>query len=377
MNMEQQRPKILFVLPSLGGGGAEGVTVTLLQYLDRSHFEPHLALVKAEGTHLESVPPDIPLHNLKMSRARYAIPSFVRLAWKLRPQIILSTLGYLNLTLLCARNLLPRGTRFVARESTIVSELLATDVSHSWIWRLLYRRLYPKADMVVCQSDYMLEDLARSFSVPREKMVRIYNPVDLPRINGLSLAKPNPYTGAGPQLLAIGRLSREKGYDLLLDAMALVHEVIRDAKLTVLGAGPQETDLVARQEKLGLTDVVRFMGFEPNPYPYLRHADLFLFASRYEGFPNSLLEAVTLGRQIVATDCPGGVREILSGYPGCQLVKGTDPQALAHAILEKLNGNQRPTYPTEIPHFMKEFDVRRITAQYEALLQKVMDARPV
>src|SRR5207245_6965308 len=96
----------MFLLPSLRGGGAERVAVTLLQHLDRRRFEPHLALVDAVGPYLADVPPDVPVHDLKAGRARYAMPAIIWLAWKLRPQVGLSTLGHLSSAVILARPLL-------------------------------------------------------------------------------------------------------------------------------------------------------------------------------------------------------------------------------------------------------------------------------
>jgi glycosyltransferase involved in cell wall biosynthesis len=222
----------------------------------------------------------------------------------------------------------------------------------------------------------MLNDLADHFAVPREKMVRIYNPVDFGKIRQLAEADRNPYAGVGPHLVAVGRLSSEKGYDLLLDAMALVHEALPHAQLTILGTGPLEAALRAQQGSLGLAEVVRFVGFAPNPYPYFRHADLFVLSSHYEGFPNALLEALTLGTRVVATDCPGGVREILRGCSGYKLVNRGDPPLLADAILQVLMENGHHAPRVEKPCPLSEFDIPCIMAQYEALFQKVIDACP-
>ena len=374
--MKPPRAKVLFALPSLRGGGAEGVMVTLLQHLDRSLFEPHLALIKAEGVHLQRVPPDVPLHDLKANRARYMIPSFVRLAWRLRPQLVVSTLGHLNLTLILARKLLPRNVRLVVREGTVVSAILDKHVEYPWVWRWLYRHLYGKADAIVCQSDYMLEDLARSAGLSRDKLFRIYNPVDLQRITELSLNRSNPYCGDGPHLLAVGRLAREKGYDVLLDAMALVHQAIPHAQLTILGTGPLRETLLAQRNRLGLTEVVRFIGFEPNPYPYFRHADLFVLSSRYEGFPNALLEALVLGTRAIATDCPGGAREVAAHFPRCFFVKSENAGTLATAILDVLSADRSKTRQENAQVRPEAFDLYHVTAQYEALFQRVIDARP-
>ena len=368
------RRRILFILASVGGGGAERVVLTILRHLDRKRFEPHLALVRASGRYLGDLPGDVTVHDLKAGRARYAIPAIVRLAWRLRPHAVLSTLGYLNLVVIFAKPVLPRGTGLLVREGTVVSALLVKDVQYPKIWKWLYRRYYKKVDKIICQSDYMLNDLAENFGVPREKMVRIYNPVDVERIRRLAEADENPYPGAGPHLVSAGRLSNEKGFDLLLDAMPLVLERFPRAELTILGEGPLKVALEAQRERLGLTKAVVFVGFQPNPYPYFKHAHLFVLASRFEGLPNVLLEALALGTLVVATDCPGGVKELVNYADGMKLVPMDSPALLAEYLIRTLDEMKHYRYKQSNPHFSETFGVQNAVAEYEALLERVSDA---
>src|ERR1700682_1368687 len=148
------RKKVLFLIPSLAGGGAERVFSVLLRHLDRSRFEPHLAILQAQGAaYLRDIPTDVTVHNLKVSRARYALPSIVSLVWNIRPQTLLCTLGHLNLVLMLAKPFLPRGTRLLIREATIASTFLQEEMARPQLWAWLYRRFYRRADAIICQSD--------------------------------------------------------------------------------------------------------------------------------------------------------------------------------------------------------------------------------
>ena len=127
---KRTRQRVLFLMPTLSGGGAERVTVTLLQHLDRSRFEPHLALVDAVGPLFKDLPADIPLHDLKAGRVRRAFPGIIRLAWKLKPQVIHSAMVELNLATVLLRPFFPPGLRVLMREDTSPSALNAQGRNH-------------------------------------------------------------------------------------------------------------------------------------------------------------------------------------------------------------------------------------------------------
>ncbi len=366
-----ERPKVLFVLPSLRGGGAERVTIILLRHLNRDHFEPHLALVKAEGSLLDSVPSDVPIHDLRARRVRYAIPAYVNLAWKLKPDLVISSLGYLNFSLILARLFLPRKTKLIVREGTTASVHVVRDVPYPRLWSWCYRNLYSNSEAIVCQSDYMLNDLAEQFGIPKARMVRIYNPVDYESIQTWAAANGNPYPRGGPQLVAIGRLSREKGLDVLLEAMAVVSNRVPSARLSILGIGPLELELTAKMAQLGLGEAVSLVGFKANPYPYIKYADLFVHPSFYEGLPNALLEALALGKPIVATESVGGVGEVLRNDAGSRLVKPRDPRSLAEGILASLASSPSEAFLQKRESLLSKFEVRNVVRQYEQLFREI------
>lgn len=334
------RQRVLLVAASLCGGGAEKVMVTLARHLSRERFETHLALANATGSLLNQLPPDIALHDLKASRVRYCMPGLLRLIWRLRPAAILSTSSHVNLPLLAIRALLPRGTKVFVRENSMPSaEAGAT--GRLLQKKIFYRWFYRQANAVICQSEVMLEDLGGRFGVPREKMVRIYNPVDRERIQRQATDEPNPFSGAGPHLVAGGRLEHAKGFDILLDAMTTVRRIYPLAQLTILGKGSLELDLREQCRRLGLDAVVAFVGFRSNPFPYYANADLFVLSSRYEGLPNAMLEAMALDTPVVASNCPGGIREIVNGWPNCRLSRAEDAASLAETILASLRSKRQ------------------------------------
>jgi glycosyltransferase involved in cell wall biosynthesis len=365
----RERIRILFLVSSMRGGGAERVIATLLEHIDRLRFEPHLGLVKAEGPYLNNVPEDVYLHDLKAVRARYALPGIVRLAWRVRPQIIFSTAGQVNLALILGKGLLPPRLRLLVRETTVVScQLSDTPHPRAFLW--LFRHLYRRADRVICPCDYSLVDLAKHFGVPRARLERIYNPVDSERIERLAMGE-SPYTSAGPNLIAVGRLSKEKRLHLLIEAIPHVRRVLPTAELTILGAGPLEAELKNQCRRLRLDQVIHWLGFQENPYAYLRAADLFVLVSRYEGLPNSLLEALALGTPSLAVDSPSGIREIAE--TGCRLtlIPSGDAKALAAGVIRALEQPKGSCLPK--PAFYHRFGVQSVVSKYQDLFCEVLD----
>jgi glycosyltransferase involved in cell wall biosynthesis len=371
--MTPQRKKILFVLPNLEGGGLERVAVTLLEHLSRSCFEPHLALLAAVGPFLKEVPKDVRIHDLGVARVRYCIPGMIRLVWRLRPDVVLSAARELNVATGFVRPWLPRRLVLLVQEQTSVTEELAEKGSHLEAWKWLYRS-YLRADKIICVADYILNDLADHFGLPRNKLLRIYNPVAVEAIRQRAEAA-NPYTGSGPHVLAAGRLSKVKGFDLLLEAMALVRKRVPGAQLTILGEGPLDSELKAQRGRLGLTDAVCFAGFQSNPYPYFKHADLFVLSSRYEGMPLVLLEALALGTFVVATDCPGGVREVLARSAVGELVPTRDAQLLAEAIIKGCERPRKDPGAEAREAVLDEFRIERVMAIYEGLFSQLTSPR--
>lgn len=358
---------VLLLIPTLHGGGAERVVVTLAKHLNRARFRLTLGVVDMRGAvFLDDIPDDVRLIALDISRVRYALPKIIRLIWRLRPDVVFSTLGHLNLALAMVKFALPRRTRTVARETLVVSHGLRRYQGRV-IWAMLYRWFYGGHDLIICQSRDMCDDLVGNFCVAVGKTRIINNPVDLARIKEMSrMDAAFPLIPAGAVILvAAGRLDCQKGFDLLIDALLLVNEPL--VHVIILGEGSEERRLKQQVAERGLGDRIHFAGFQANPYSWFSRADAFVLSSRYEGFPNVVLEALACGTPVIALPAPGGTREILEGVAGCVLADSIDASALARAIAAWMNGpRQRIAESVVVPYRLEH-----IISEYEATLAKV------
>lgn len=302
---------ILFVLPSFAGGGAERVTLTLMNKLDTTFFSSALVVLDGQGPLADMLPMHAPMTDLKTPRLRSALFPLMTVIRDTNPDVVFSTLGYVNIALLAARPFLPRRTRFVVREANMPS-LSLPHTSHPLIFNAAYRFLYRRADSVICTSMAMREEMESIFCVPASRLTVLPNPVDEGTLRNAATPTQRHGGDDGLRLVAAGRLTKQKGFERLVHMIAAHNQNI---KLTILGEGPGRASLVALIHELGLNERVRLMGFCKNPWAYYAGADAFIMTSIWEGLPNAVLEALACGTPVIATPESGGIAEIAAAAP--------------------------------------------------------------
>ncbi len=346
--------RLAVALPSLGGGGAERVAVTLMRLLDPTRFEPVLILADSGHAALRShLPPHLKIIDLKTPKISLALPGFVRAIWRLRPDVVFSTLDHLNIALAASRPLWPPRTGLVVRPTLM-------PYARTRLERALMRTLYPLADRVVLQSPEMEADFRRSIG-GSSSLLTIPNPVDFDEIRH-SAADPNVDPGYEPSsfnLVAAGRLEHQKGFDVLIEALTLLDAGVT---LTILGDGSERRALEECALANGVSERLRITGFVSNPYPYIALADCFVLSSRYEGFPNVVLEAIACGTA-VATTPVDGIARLLSGRTGFEVASSFEAPALADAIRRTITRG-RLRFP---PVAANEHAAPAVVGRYDAL----------
>lgn len=370
-----RRPRVLLLIPHLGGGGAERVTELLACNLSKEKYELHLGLVTRSHPGPESLPAHVVLHSIGARRVRGGAVPLLQLIRRIQPDLILSGMAHLNFLVLLLRPFFPRGTRVLVRQNSTASAALEFGGLPGYT-RIFYRLFYRQADRVICQTAAMAVDLRGALAIPDARLAVLPNPVDIEKIRMRVAADQAVASASGdrkerPYLLAAGRLSKEKGFDLLLEALGLVRRSFPQASLVVAGAGPEEAALRSQSLALGLDGAVCFAGHAAELATRFAGASVFVLSSRHEGLPNALLEAAAAGLPIVAAPSSPGMVELLRGRPGIWLAGEISAPALADRILAALRW-LRPGERFE-HGFIESFRLERAIDAYQGLIDSVLN----
>jgi len=356
---------ILFVMHELELGGAERVVSNLVNNLDREKFNVHLCLFKKKGILLKGLREDIQLHDLKASRVMSSGHKLFGLILQLKPDVVFSSITHVNLLIgmfIPFLRIVNRDIRFITREVNIPS-IRAKYMKKSKTMDRLYRYVIGNFDAIVAQSEYMCRDLSVSYQLDMQKIKIINNPLDTEMIID-SLEKGQDRVCFGGtntiNLLAVGNFRIQKGFDLLIRVLPYLDERFH---LYIIGDGGERANIEKAIIDLGVADRVTLLGFQNNPYIYMQQADLFLLSSRYEGFPNVVLEANQCGTFVVAFQVPGVDQEIIQeGINGC-LIEFKNSKAFADAIMNHAVSKD----PKEIRETTQKYRVEKIVKDYERL----------
>ncbi|OGP76982.1 MAG: hypothetical protein A2W09_06125 [Deltaproteobacteria bacterium RBG_16_50_11] len=377
--------KIFFVIPTMGGGGAERVFLNILKNIDRQKFHPTLVLFEKKGEYLDLVPDDIPIFSLKGIDVKWKIfgTVFMRLAKKLaklmveeRPDIILSFMWYTNFIALVSRWI--SGIRVPIAISERYSLSKSNEgLIEEYIRRVIIKYFYKYADLIIVNSEEMKSQLNNMYNIPQRKILVIYNPVDIDSI--MTLSKENDDEEVNneiPIIIGMGRLTPQKGFSYLIKAIYILDTHSIRCKLCILGDGQEKENLKKLTLELGIQDRVEFLGFKKNPYKYISCSNIFVLSSLYEGFPNAVLEAMILGIPVISTRCPTGPEEIIVDGVNGVLVNPGNEKELADAIRDLLEDDQRrKKIAREGLMRAQSFAVQRIVKEYEGAIWKMLHAQ--
>ena len=391
--------RVLLLLPSLQGGGAERVAVNLMNSCDPGLLDVRLGLLQRTGPYLAEVDPKrVDVSPIAESWLRFegsnssfyspdrlmvgallAPVNTALMVRRFRPEVIVSCLKGMSLITYVSRGLPgSRRPRWIVREGNNTHAVIDDEISSPLGRRFVkgaVKQCYSSADCVLANSREMAQGLERDLGLRPSQLRVIHNPIDAPLVRKRS-AEPAPLAPERPYVVAAGRLEHQKGHDLLLRAFA-ASPACRDLDLVIIGTGSLEAQLKALAAQLGVADRVRFLGFVENPWAYMAKARLFVLSSRWEGFPNIVCEALACGVPALVTNCDYGPGEIVSHGDSGWVAPVEDVGALVQGM-DRLIGD--PAYAASLAargmETVRRFDLPEMVRAYTTLfVEQAMERR--
>ena len=375
--------RIAIFIYSMSGGGAERVVSYLLPFLQKKGHQVDLVLMNSGMSY--EIPKDIKVHYIENSRYNengvlkliklpFLAFKYSRLIKKLEATHSFSFLtrpSYINIM---SRLFTTKKKKIIISERSHPSLQYGYGNSQSKINTKLIKWLYPKADSLICNSKGNATDLIENFGINPKPIKVIHNPIDIESIQKIQPIE-NFYDKDYFNVVTIGRMDEGKNHELLIKAI----EKNSNVRLYILGDGHLRNHLEQITKDINVVDQVFFLGFDSNPYKYLKNADLFMFGSNHEGFPNVCIEAMCCGLPILSTNCKSGPDEILE----LKEPKTDDIMITKYGVLTPINNIelmkkglnyflQNPDYIKKCRKLVvtrvKDFEKTRILENYEKVL---------
>lgn len=365
--------KIAILITAFGTTGIEVTMQRLANALRRSGASIDLVVMSGQTRdHEPPIDSDIRVIDLQASRLWLSLPAIVTYIRRERPAAVIAAGPLANGFAGLAKRLSGGTTPVILTEHSLNLFGFADGASVGRkLLRALLTRGYRQADAIVGVSRGVADELRKlSYLEPRRIHV-IYNPVWSKDLVDRSRDDPNhrwlTNDSTVPVVISVGRLDRPKGFDNLLRAFALVRQS-RDARLIILGEGDQRSSLEQLATDLGIRDSVDMPGFVEHPERFMSRAALFALSARMEALGVVFIEALACGIPVVSTDCPTGPREVLGDSVYGLLVPVDDPEALAAAMVSKLDdaGDRQPLRERAM-----EFSEDAASSRYLALVEHI------
>lgn len=364
--------KIFFFLSNLSGGGAQRTMVNLVRSIDKSLFLPTLVLLDYDSNdaYASLIPEDIEIINLN-SRARYAALKIKKIIEVKQPDILFSTLPQVNFAVWLGNRISQKKSKLVLRETNYRKKGVNTTV----FLQMIYRKIYRDADGIIGLSDGVTEHMIRNYRLDPLKVKRIYNPVDIEGIRELSQEKCEIIYNKDFKIIACGRLVKQKNYPVLIKALYLLKQKgCMNFELFIMGEGQEKKVLETMISDYGLDDYIKLIGFQQNPFAYMRQADLFILSSSWEGFGHVIVEAMACSTSVVSTDCPSGPNEIITHEINGLLCDLENAEDLTRKILLVLRNDElRQRLAKEGYKRSKDFDFKKIVREYENFFLTILN----
>jgi glycosyltransferase involved in cell wall biosynthesis len=337
------KKKLIICIPSLRLGGAAKIALNLCEYFSENNT--HVTVLLTAGAESEQVfkdiPPGVDVIEFSKQHSSRLLNLVSKIFWlsslfrKIKPDAILAVRHDATVPSSLAWKLSGKAGRFYIREINPISRTLRRNP----IMVKMIQSAYSSATGIIANSKDVLASLKEKNWVTDIKLYAIDNPVLTKSFFVKAQeAVEDPWLGKPewPLIITIGRLQKMKAQETLIKAFEIVRKKV-NCRLMIIGEGEEHDSLQKLIDNLELTSSARLTGGIENPYPYLKAAEVFVLTSVYEGFGNVLVEALSLGKKIVSTNCVGGPAYILNNGEYGTLVKVGAIEELAQVILASLN----------------------------------------
>lgn len=360
--------RVLFFLSDLDGGGAQRTIVNLVNMMSKHGVDVTLVVARSGGAAQNWLGTHVHYLDLNAGRTRRAVRRLRDELLRLQPDVLFATMVDANIVATLAALGLRSRMRVILRETN--SHRARGDIRG--LRRALIGWAYRRADAVVALSSGVREELLSDYRLDADKVLTIGNPVDIGALASASAAARKstaPIAANGePVVIAVGRLTRQKGFDILIKAFARVESA---AKLVILGEGPDRESLLGLAKVENVAGRLLMPGFVAEPAAWFAHANVFVLSSRWEGFGHVIVEAMAAGVPVIATDCPHGPADIVANGHNGILVKEGDPIAIAEAIEDLLNDVEKAArFKQAATASIAKFGIAEIENEYMNLFRR-------
>ena len=366
--------KVMFFLPSLGGGGAERTVIQLANSFAEQGLKIHLGVCDLNGDKaklLSEVSSKIELVNFNCGRV---MNSITPLKLKMKAEqydCLVATQTHTNIVAGIAKKLAGVATRLIFREVSTPSKNMKLQGIAKFVLKTLVNWTYPMAQQVVCVSKGVEADFREYYGYKNNNLSTIYNPVlDDAYFEKLKAPVTHRFFNNDHKvILAVGRLTEAKNFGFLIRSFKALHNQHPETRLLILGEGELRAEFEALVVDLGLKDVVDLPGFDANPYAYFKYASLFVLSSNWEGLPGVLIQALASKVKVVSTNCPSGPMEILENSKFGLLVECNDQAGLTQAMQQAIFADYVQYQDADFESHIQQFHKQTVLKQYLRMME--------
>lgn len=366
--------KLTLVTSSLTAGGAERVLSIMANYWAEKGHTISFVTLDSKDDDFYVLNPSVRRYALALlhgSNSPWGIlrKHTLRLLWirktikETNPDTVICFMDRMNIATLLAM--------WGLNTPIIISE--RTDPRHHKIgplWSILRRLTYPRAQALVVQTESVKKWISNFYT--KRFLYVIPNPLSLSNKS----TSPNPdFYIPKKFIVSMGRMDKFKGFHFLIKAFSIVNKN-KDWELVLIGEGKERSNLRQLSKQLGISSIVHMPGRIKNPDSILRHAEIYVLSSLYEGFPNALLEAMRAGIAVVSFDCPSGPAEIIRHGIDGMLVPAQDTEALAQTMANLMQDDElRKSLSRHAVDVTERFSLKKVMHQWEDVVKIVVSGK--